>query len=578
MSFSGQISSLPLGDVVQNLVANKKTGTLEVRSGGIVAWIQFSSGAIVSYRDDRGLDFARWLLDKELVVPEKIEQAVRRHKRAKRKTLGEILHDLGAMDLGDYKTLLRDVVREDLCEVLGFQEGSFTFRESILDDAQADREVRALEGGFPAQNLIMEAARRADEWQQIRRRLPAEDEIYSIAPSSREHLLESLAEEDEVTATALELLDGNHTIKQVIARLPCSRFDASHCISGLIAAKTARPLEAEDIVELSDGGQDSAESIAQLEAILAREPNNRDVHNRLAVLHEQRGESGDAAKHHKMLAVSYLEDGDIDAARSHLSMSLELNPRDIVTWKKLWSCVCDSGERDAILTFGREFLDHFVELGLTEIVRDHLLRLVEMFPDEHDFEIRLGEAYFDLGEQKKGTAHLSHVASVFVKIQRWDDAESVLQKIVKYDPSNDRARKRIDEIRSGRLERRRALYKNIVRQSIAAVFLVGCVWFIIREMLVQNELLVLMRTVFAEQIIEERRYDEAIERIEAVRAEFPWSPTASGQGAALVDSLEQKTAGVSAVAPGGARQSTSAQQPWTSRYRAARSPDPAAPQ
>src|SRR5688572_32697838 len=124
MSFQGDISSIALSDVLQNLAANQKTGTLTMEGRQGVRRIQFRDGKIISYADDQGFSIADWLADKEIVPAEKMEEALRRYKKTKRKSLGEILADLGVLSLEDYRSYLVDLVKETLYEVLSLDRKS----------------------------------------------------------------------------------------------------------------------------------------------------------------------------------------------------------------------------------------------------------------------------------------------------------------------------------------------------------------------------------------------------------------------------------------------------------------------
>src|SRR5262245_50445273 len=104
MSFQGDISSITLSDVFQNLAANQKSGTLCIQSGGMTRRIQFRDGKIVSHADDQGYAVWDWLIEKEIVSNDTMEEALKRYRKTKKKTLGEILSDLKALAVADYKS------------------------------------------------------------------------------------------------------------------------------------------------------------------------------------------------------------------------------------------------------------------------------------------------------------------------------------------------------------------------------------------------------------------------------------------------------------------------------------------
>lgn len=539
MSFQGDIASISLSDVVQNLVANQKSGTLTIHSRDLECHIQFKDGVIISYKDGRGTNIARWLVDKGIVARDRMEDALRKYRKAKRKSLGAILRDVKAIDLDEYTDHLKNLVSDGICEALSLREGSFEFREGQLSEKLASQEARAMGLQFSAQSLIMEAARRADDWEHIRRHLPSENEIYFVPPGNRDHLIESA--DDEITPLAVELLDGTLSLKQIMAKLPCMRFESARCLANLIAQQRIRPIDSDQVVQNTADDEDPEVTISRLKTILEREPSNRLVLDKLASIYEKIGAAEEAAKHNKLLAVCYLDEGDLQQVKKHLLKSVELNPRDILTWQKLWDCVCQISDKDEILAVGRTYVDQFQQMGLMEMVRDHLQRLLELFPDRNDFRMELAEAHFDLGDHKTAIHSLLELGQELLQDKEgYEEAEKVFAQVLKYDHKNEKARRICSELESGRLERRRAARKRLLHAASLLTFvIVGC-WFIVRELRAQNDLFTVVRSVLAEPMLTEQHYQEADRRIQEVRDKYPFSPTAAGQGSALQNAMRHK--------------------------------------
>ncbi|HAK94513.1 MAG TPA: hypothetical protein DCM87_05800, partial [Planctomycetes bacterium] len=489
MSFKGDIQSISLGDVVQNLASNRKTGTLAIatRAGEPTRYVQFREGQIVSYTDDEGFSILAWLLDKGIIPEDLRSEVVRRSAKAKRKTLGEILRDMKILDPETYTSYLGDLVRETLCEVFTLREGGFEFFEDDLDEKYGDREVSAYAFDFNPTSIIMETARRTDDWQKIRRHIPSEHEIYAPPRSERARLIAEA--EDEVAKAALELMDGTRALKQVIERLPYSRFDACRAIAALIAAKKVRPLDGDAAMLNAAGNGEPKDAIVRLKAILEREPNNREVLKRLADLEEEVGDREESAVHNKLLAISYLDDGDPAEGEACLRRSIALNPNDIASWQKLWDTVRRQGDREKTAVLGAEFAEHFRKLGLMEIVRDHLLELVKLFPERVKFRLDLADAWFALGNRKDATAALFELAGALMKRNRLDDALKIFERVLTYEHDNRKARDLVEKIRSGKLARRRAERRRLVHNSILLAFFLALAAYLSFELHVRAELL-----------------------------------------------------------------------------------------
>ena len=538
MSFQGDISSIALSDVFQNLAANQKTGTLTIDSGGHARHIQFRDGKIVSFADGEGFSIADWLADKEIVNRERMDEALKRYRKSKKKTLGEILRDLGTISLEDYRSYLSDLLKETLYEVLSFREGTFEFHEGVMREEHADRETLGLGIELPPQAVMMEAARRMDDWQKIRLHIPSESEIYLVSPSERERLMGEAP--DDLTREAIALMDGTLTLRQVIGKLPYSRFDGCRALAGLIAGKKARPLDGTLLMQLAKGEGDPKQVVACLKTILEREPNNRQILKKLADLQERRGQKEESATYNKLLAISHLEEGDVETAESHLRKSLELNSRDIVTWQKLRDVVIRRGGREKVLAFGLQFADHFRKLGLTELVRDHLLEMARLYPEQLRLKVDLADARFALGDKKTCVSELFEVAVVLLKKRRFEDAEKIFARILKYDHDNRKAKDLHDKLRSGKLARRQAFRQRVLYNSLVCLLVVLFTMFLIYDLQGRGKLCEATREVFAESLLENHRYDEAISRIRSVQESYPFSLTASYEVPRLLQTLLRK--------------------------------------
>jgi tetratricopeptide (TPR) repeat protein len=552
MTVQGDISSLALADIVQNIAANQKTGTLTIQNEAAARHIQFQDGKIVSYADNLGFSPARWLEEKEIVPPEEMEGALRRYRKAKRKSFGEILRDLKLMSAEEYAEYVSDLVVETLYEVLSFRDGSFEFHEGALDEGLSEREVRALGLEFSAQGIVMEAARRMDDWENIRRHIPSESEIYHVPPPERKKCVEEGVE--DVVREAADLLDGTRTVREVIARLPYSRFDACRAIAQLIGAKRARLLDSAGILRhgvLRQGRRQAApeQEIACLRAILEREPGNRDVLDRLAVLHEELGEIAEGVKCLKLLAISFLDEGDLPQAEKHLRKAIQGNPGDLATWEKLWDVVRRAGNRETVLSLGNQFAAHFRKMGLTEVARDHLIEMVKLFPDDPRLKLDLADSRFALGEVKACVHGLFELARSFLSKHRIDEAEKVFARILKYDRENPKAREYYAKIRSGKLARRRALRRRILHGAAVVAFIASLLAFFAYDIVARAQLASAAQNIIEESLLESGRYAEAASRIEAVRARHPWSVSARLEARALLGALKGRAAGAGPAGP-----------------------------
>ena len=520
MSFQGDISSIALGDLFQNLAANQKTGTLTIQREAVERYIQFLEGKIISYTDNQGFSIAGWLAEKEILTRDQLEEVLKRYRKTKKKSLGEILRDLGILKLEEYQSYFLELVKQTLYEVLSFREGTFEFLEGNLDEKFSDREARCLRLRFASATILMEAARRTDDWLRIRLHMPTENEIYFVQTADRERLLNEA--QDDLTREAIQLLDGTRTLRQVIGKLPYSRFNACGVLAKLIVEKKIRPLDGSLAIQRSKEDEDPKQAIPCLKTILEREPNNRQILQRLAQLLEQAGERDESATYNKVLAISLLDEGDLNSAEASLRKSLELNSKDIVAWQKLWDVIRRQGDRGKMAQFGDQFAEHFKSLGLMEIARDHLAEMAKLFPEDMKYRVELADARFALGEHKASVQDLFDIAREHLKKRQFDNAEKVFARILKYDHSNQKAKELYNKIRSGKFARRRAFRRRILRTAAICLLIAAASALVGYDYHVRGELFRVTRTVFADSLLENRKYDEAIARIKAIQEKYPY--------------------------------------------------------
>jgi len=346
-----------------------------------------------------------------------------------------------------------------------------------------------------------------DDWQNIRAHIPSENEIYHVPQAERTRRIEQT--EDEVLAAALDLMDGTRSVRQVIAQLPYSRFEACQRVAQLVAEKAARLLKSAEIMQQERSDVDPKQEISCLKAILEREPNNRQILQRLADLHEQQGDRGESVTYNKLLAIAYSDDDELKQAESHLRKALRLNPRDIATWRKLWEIVRREGDRSKMLSFGTQYAAHFKRLGLVEVARDHLVEMAKLFPEHTKFRVDLADVNFSIGDRKACIQGLFDLARDLVNGERLEEAEKVFARILKYDRNNQKARQYHEKIRSGVMARKQAFRQRFVKRVAVVVGFATILGFFAYDVHVRMLVLDITRPVIAGRTEDRKAFGDA---------------------------------------------------------------------
>lgn len=540
MKFQGDIASIPITDVIQNLSANRKSGVVTIRRNNSERQIILIDGHIVSYGDSSDFSIPRWFEDKQIIDPDIFKKAQKRYKRAKKKSFGEILHELGGIEHEEYLKHVKDIVLEMLYETFSFREGTFEFDETELDLHKFDREIASANLDMSIRSVIMEAARRMDDWEAIRRSLPSENDIYQIASGEMERLKEEF-EEDPVSQIAIELLDGSRSIGEVIAAVPTGKFSASRFIADLVSKKLARPVDGDELVEQLDLGdpEEHSRALVRLKAALEREPGNQGLLLKVAELSMSEGNKDESATFYKLLAQSLYDNGELEASIKELRRSLDLSSKDIGTWKKLYDFTNQHGVKKEILKIGMEMVGYLRGAGLNELARDQLTLMMKKFSNRVDLRLEYSDTLFALGERTEAVKKLLDLARDLFQDGKQEEAEKTLAKVIEYDPNHKRAKEIYEKVRTGKLAKQRERRRVMVRTGTLVLFIAALILFMGYDLFARKEFATATREILSERLLERGYYQKAKQKIEAVKNRHPYSLMRFVEGKEIMKAIEE---------------------------------------
>jgi len=235
MAIEGPLRELGIHDVFQLLDLSRKTGVLritsQVRRNQGTVW--FDGGAIV-YAEIKSNPhpLGGLLLRAARITEADLQMARDLQGRGDPRRLGDILVSAGAITRRELERQVRFQVEEVIFEVVGWQEGYFSFHEGPLTGLNAEAAVR-----IPTEALLMEGARRIDEWSRIERWVPHVGVVPVLAgEDGGEGGMDLLPPEWEVLA----LIDGQRSVRGIAQELGRSEFDVAKTVFGLASAAVLR--------------------------------------------------------------------------------------------------------------------------------------------------------------------------------------------------------------------------------------------------------------------------------------------------------------------------------------------------
>ena len=320
MAIEGPLKELGIHDVFQLLDLSRKTGALRVTSE-----LRHNQGTI--FFEDGTIIFAEirsnphplggLLMRTGKITEADLERARDMQQRqGDKRRLGEILVSIGAITNREVERQVRFQIEEVVFEVMSWNEGYFSFNEGPISDVPSEIAVR-----IPVEALLMEGARRIDEWSRIEGRIPHLGVVASLAPPPPDGggELDLLPPEWEVLA----LIDDRRDVRALASELGRSDFDV---------AKTLFGLESAGVIVLVDPGTakrthptasgEVAELVARAEQALHR----RDFGAARAAAEQAATTQPHDPVVHLLLGRLHLAQGAPPAAVDELRRALRLDP------------------------------------------------------------------------------------------------------------------------------------------------------------------------------------------------------------------------------------------------------------
>ncbi|MBI4409401.1 MAG: DUF4388 domain-containing protein [Gemmatimonadetes bacterium] len=229
MPIEGSLKELGIQDVLQLLELARKSGVLNVRSErlGDEAVVHFERGEIIfAMRRQSMRRLGQQLLRAGKVTERELDRALELQRQTPERRLAEILLEMGSVTEEELERQLRFQLEETVYDVMAWEEGRFRFEERA-DFARERVAVRVR-----VESLLMEGARRIDEWTRLESRVPSVNSVPVLAPVGDEGAtLDLRPDEWEVLAE----IDGARDLWQLAADLGRSTFDVAKIIYGLVS-------------------------------------------------------------------------------------------------------------------------------------------------------------------------------------------------------------------------------------------------------------------------------------------------------------------------------------------------------
>ena len=231
MAIEGPLQDIGIHDVFQLLDLARKSGRLRLHSAarGSEGYVYFQGGAVVhATMRDNPHTLGVLLLKAGKATQAQLREAGGAQRRGDKRRLGEILIAQGAVTRRDVERYMRLQIETVVFELFSWKEGSFSFTDGDSVDVTDDAAVRVSIG-----SLVMEGARRIDEWSRMADRVPDALLVATLAPlgDGPESGIDLRPNEWEV----LTMIDGERSLRDIASSLGVSEFDVARTVYGMMS-------------------------------------------------------------------------------------------------------------------------------------------------------------------------------------------------------------------------------------------------------------------------------------------------------------------------------------------------------
>jgi len=320
VAIQGPLRELGIHDVFQLLDLGRKTGILRInsalrRNDGTIWFHDAAVVAAAIQANPRPLGSA--LIAAGKVREEDLARARAMQEQGDGRRIGELLVAIGALSERELRQVVQRHIEDVVFTMLGWSEGYFVFEE--CDPAEIPRET---ELRIAVEHLLLEGARRIDEWSRIQGRIPHLGVVPRLAPAASE-------EPGSLVLTpfewrALAAADGARDVQAIALSLGESDFDTARALFGLASA---------GVVLLSDPARDSARAAPREDpaALLTQAEGQLRAGNLEAARASAEAALGafpGVSSAHRLAGAILLEERRFDEAEGPLREAVRLAPED----------------------------------------------------------------------------------------------------------------------------------------------------------------------------------------------------------------------------------------------------------
>ncbi|MEI6234881.1 MAG: DUF4388 domain-containing protein [Planctomycetota bacterium] len=229
MGLKGNLAAVNLADVFQLLSRGKSTGLLRVQAPEGTRFIEMQDGHIsLAGRGTQYIELGDLLLSRKAINDENLSTAMKIHKE-NGMVLGQVLIEMNYVVRADLDEALRFLIEEEVCDLFTLREGDFDFLAIASLDTKIAPGGGAVRLRIEPDSLLLEAARRADEWHGIEQRITTQSLLFRLTDEGMRVYQDADGISDE-GRTLMRLIQAKHTVEGIVQKSCLGRLNSNRMI------------------------------------------------------------------------------------------------------------------------------------------------------------------------------------------------------------------------------------------------------------------------------------------------------------------------------------------------------------
>ncbi|PCJ52428.1 MAG: hypothetical protein COA79_24060 [Planctomycetota bacterium] len=474
MGFHGNLKTMHLGDVFQNILQNRSAGNLKIQTKelGLVNMF-FMEGELILFhtKNLEDIQWSRVLLSKNEMTAEEVEliesQGIRGEEELSGIISSQIINDDQAA------VHLQQIVEEEIYELFYLTDGEFSFESANEIPAHYQYAELFKKTMFQSNSLMMEAARRSDE--QDEDGDVSSNEIYSQCGDKAVANKANLTEDEW---RIYDLVDGIRNFSEILRDSGSKRHDVIIVIKHLVELKVIKTSETKDLLDkashLSSMQEyDAAAKIyRRLIDIEKAVPTHREL---LAETFLKLQQKDNAVMQLEIMANEYTQRKDFKKAIAGFNRIMEIDNTKLVVHELIANNYLEMGRKKDAVTEYKHVLQLYVDSGVFEKAKSICTRLLDIDPNDMKVMELMAKTCVNRGEREQAVELWLKMGETYVSREEYEEAADIFRKIIKLEPTHEHAKGMINElmIRMGKARTRQKLSVIILSLILVLVIIFG---------------------------------------------------------------------------------------------------------